>query len=86
MSDMKRRGPVRWAVRWRSVSRLDGVTEHWCWDYCKPALFMTRREARAYIKQEYGYIAERPDLRGEPHGWRMPRAVKVRVILEEVVP
>lgn len=80
----RRPEPVRWAVLWRSVNRLDGVTEDWCWENGSPLLFKTRREARAYIKHEYGYIATRPDLRAEPHGWRVPRALKVRVVFREV--
>ncbi len=45
-------------------------------------LFRTRAECRAWIDEHYGYIRTRADLRAEPHGWRMPRAVKVRVVLE----
>ena len=41
----------------------------------------TRREAREWIKKHYGYISERPDLQIEPHGWKMPVPVKVRVVL-----
>lgn len=74
----------RWAVRWHSHNRLDGVTEHWMWEDLRPLLFCTRREARAYIQSKYGYINVRPDLRAEPHGWRLPRAVRVRVVLEAV--
>ena len=46
---------------------------------CLPALFRTRREAREYINEKYGYIRTRKDLRAEPHFWRMPRAVRVSV-------
>lgn len=77
--------PVRWAVQWRSRNRLDGLTERFMWgageEDASPLLFRTRRAARDYIRREYGYIATRPDLRTEPHGWMMPRAVKVRVEL-----
>jgi hypothetical protein len=44
-------------------------------------LFHTRREARLYIDEKFGYIRRRIDLRVEPHGWRMPRAVRVVVAL-----
>lgn len=74
---------LRWAVKHRSENKLDGVTEYIEWNGVVPRLFETRREARAYIWQEYGYINTRPDLRAEPHGWRMPRVVRVAVILKE---
>ena len=74
---------TRWAMQWRSQNRLDGRTEHFMWDNGRPLLFWTRREAMAYIQSEYGYIKDRADLREEPHGWRLPRAVKVSVVLKE---
>ena len=75
---------IRWAVKWRSYNRLDGKQEFFVWATMNaPALFYTRAEARAYIRQEYGYIATRDDLRREPHGWRMPIAVRVRLSLSE---
>jgi len=48
-----------------------------------PALFRTRRECRDYIKEKYGYIKNREDLREEPHGWRLPRPVKVEIVIQE---
>jgi len=75
---------LRWAVQWRSRNRMDGESRHFIWENGKPLLFRTQREARERIKAEWGYIAHRPDLRAEPHGWRLPRAVRVRVILAPV--
>ena len=49
-----------------------------------PLLFRTRREARAFIKSRYGYIATRKDLRGYGHGWRMPQPVRVRISIDSV--
>ena len=69
-----------WAAEWYSKNLLDGERRHIINLNCLPALFRTRRECRAFIKEKYGYIAERPDLRVEPHGWRMPQAVKVEII------
>ena len=77
-----------WAVKWRSK---DG--NHLCGAFhaapvapafrgCPAILFNTRQEARDFIKAQYGYIAERPDLRAAPHYWRMPVAVKVTVTVE----
>jgi hypothetical protein len=64
-----------WGVRWHSRNRLDGDLRHLMWT----PLFRTRRECRAFIDDEYGYIRKRPDLRVEPHGWRVPKAVRVEV-------
>jgi len=68
-----------WVGQWYSHNRLDGVTKHILYDNCLPVLFRTRRECREYIKEKYGYIKDRKDLREEPHGWRLPRAIKVVV-------
>jgi hypothetical protein len=74
-----------WALKWRSECRLDGRTEHLMlfghygqqhW----PAVFMTRSAARAFREEKYGYIRRRPDLRREPHGWKLPSIVKVKII------
>ncbi len=71
-----------WAAKWRSENQLDGRTERLIlWHRGTPlAPFRTRAECRAWIKAHYGYIAEREDLRREPHGWRLPIAVRVSVI------
>jgi len=70
-----------WGAEWHSNDALDGDRRHIINDNnCLPALFRTRRECRNYIKYKYGYIAERPDLQDEPHGWRMPQAVKVNIV------
>jgi hypothetical protein len=69
-----------WAAQWRSTNRRDGPTTHLlAGNWLTPALFPTRGAARAWIEVHYGYIRSRPDLRSEPHGWRMPRAVRVRL-------
>jgi len=71
---------LAWAVEWHSVNVLDGDRRHLVWDpHDRFHLFPTRRECRAYIEREFGYIREREDLRREPHGWRIPRAVRVTV-------
>ncbi len=70
---------IRWGVLWREKSKLDGVVEHLEFDLCIPVLFCKRREARAWIDEHYGYIRDRPDLRREPYGWRMPTPVRVKV-------
>lgn len=68
---------TRWAVQWHSVNKLDGERRDLIGGLDR--LFKTRKEARQYIKERYGFIQEREDLRIEPHGWKMPVAVKVVV-------
>jgi hypothetical protein len=80
--------PYRWAIQWRSENKLDGYTEHFKWnwrdpDRVTPALFRTRQEARNYINKYYSYIRTRTDLKAEPHGWKCPRPIKVKVILQD---
>ena len=70
-----------WGVLWHSCNRLDGLREYLCRNETThlPALFLTRAEARAFITDTYGYIRHRADLRREPHGWRLPRPVRVTI-------
>lgn len=72
---------TRWAALWVSDSSLDGRREHIICNDCLPLLFLTRDACRAHIQKHYGYIARRKDLRDLPHGWRMPRVVRVKVSL-----
>jgi hypothetical protein len=69
----------QWAVLWRYENKLDGAQEHLIYDYGVPKLFPTRRQARYYIANGYSYIKTRPDLRAEPHGWKMPIPVRVEI-------
>ena len=74
---------VRWGALWHSNNKLDGVTEHLCCDDLLPALFLSRRKCREWIKTKYGYIKTRKDLRAEPHGWSVPRPVRVMFLIQE---
>lgn len=65
-----------WGVQWHSKNRLDGDRRYLLWS----PIFHTRRKAQEWIDTHYGYIRERPDLRREPHGWRMPKAVRVKIV------
>ena len=68
----------RWAIQWNSISRLDGHRSYLIRDdNLNVMLFATRDEARRFNKNKYGYIKERGDLRAEPHGWKMPKVVRV---------
>jgi len=74
-----------WAAEWRSNCLLDGETRYIIYDRgFLPVLFRTRRECREFIKERYGYIATRPDLQAEPYGWRVPRAIKVKIEVLEI--
>ena len=79
---MRRNG---WGVEWHSRNRLDGVSRYLLWK-CpgQPLFFETRQECRAYIQETYSHIRHRPDLRAEPHGYRMPQAVRVVVEVRKV--
>ena len=79
---MSNRKVVRWAVRWRHKNKRDGAYAHWMWDGTRPYLFRTRREAREWIEASHGYIRQRPDLRAEPFGWKLPVPVRVAVELK----
>ena len=68
-----------WATEWHSKNNLDGERRYIIHEHLLPALFKTRRECRAFIIGKYGYIVDRPDLQEEPHGWHVPKAVKVKV-------
>ncbi len=70
---------VRWAALWRSENRLDGKTEYIICENLSPVLFKTRKKTREFIEERYGYIRERKDLREEPHGWKIPRPVRVKI-------
>jgi hypothetical protein len=96
MSGVRERATYGWAIEWRSKNRLDGETRYFMCDSSlwskapepyaayRRMLFETRAQARAYNKARNGDIAKRKDLRSEPHGWRMPRVVKVKVTMAEV--
>lgn len=73
---------VRWAGLWRSENRIDGKSEHLLCSGCLPILFSSRRQAREHIDALYGYIRKRPDLKAEPHGWKMPIPVRVKIEIE----
>jgi hypothetical protein len=80
----------KWGIEWNTDNWLDGITRHLirAWEHplfsctAMPRMFDTRREAREWNKRENGYINERPDLKAEPHGWKMPRVVKVKCTFE----
>ena len=73
---------IRWGILWCSKNKKDGISEHiLCRDFV-PALFVTRQDARSYRESRYGYLRNRPDLRAEPFGFRMPRVVRLRISLE----
>lgn len=66
-----------WIPKWATKNRLDGKRSVLVWHKMMPALFRSRRECRDFIEREYGYIKNRPDLCQEPHGWTLPKPVKV---------
>ena len=75
---------IRWAVKWSSKNKLYGYQEHFMYDRCCPLLFTSRAAAKTYVNDVWGYLRNRPELRKEPHGWRMPKPIKVRVVLKPI--
>lgn len=72
---------VGWGLAWYSNSRLDGEEYRIIGD----VFFKTRREVLWHREAKYSYISRRPDLLSEPHGWQLPRVVKVRWVIEQLV-
>lgn len=69
-----------WGLMWNQKNKLEGRTNFIIRDKnCLPRLFRSRKEARDFANEEFEYIKTRKDLRSEPHGWRMPRPVKVKI-------
>jgi hypothetical protein len=81
-----------WAIESRSDNWLDGLTSHLVRDWMthtdgirnQVKLFDTRQLARTWNEKVNGYIRYRPDLLNEPHGWKMPRVVRVEVTIKVV--
>ena len=67
----------KWGLEWYSKSKKFGVRRHLLYENYLPKMFYTRKEAVERANMEFGYIKIRKDLRAEPHGWRMPRPVKI---------
>ena len=68
-----------WGAEWHSKNGTDGECRHIMYERGMPVVFGTRAEARHWITMKYGYIRHREDLRKEPHGWRVPRPVRIEV-------
>ena len=79
MAKSKPKVRLAWAAEWHSRNLLDGDQRYLIGVPVPPyvKLFRTRRECQKWIETNYGYIRNRPDLRAEPYGWRMPRPVRV---------
>lgn len=77
LSNIESKPVVRWGLEWRSRNQLDGTQRHIVMLNLVPALFKTRREARALQQAQYGYIGRHSDLRKEPHGWTVPAVVRI---------
>lgn len=73
---------IRWGVKFRSKCLLDGERSHLInKDFC-PVMYRTRQGARDFINMHYGFLRERPDLKKEPHGWKIP--IPVKVLIKEI--
>jgi hypothetical protein len=72
-----------WAALWWQRGGLSGDSEHLLNEGCLPKLFRTRRECRSWINRRYGYIKNSQHLRKYPHGWRLPKPVKVSITVTD---
>jgi len=83
-----------WAIKHVTDSRLDGHRE-WlegnarfsvpaCVAGCHKVVYKTRAEARRHIRLHHGYMKKGSYLRTNPHGWKMPVAVRCRITVEEI--
>jgi hypothetical protein len=68
-----------WGAEWHSKNSLDGESRHVMYERGMPVVFGTREEARHWIREKFGYIRHREDLRKEPHGWRLPKPVRIEI-------
>ena len=78
----------RWAIEWRCADP-EGSTHFMTTAGIEPGdpryvLFVTRHEARNWIKKHFSYIRHRKDLYHAPLYWRMPLPVRVSVNLERL--
>ena len=82
-----------WAIQWRSENKLNGKKEYLLGTYfgspseefkgCPKLLFKTRKAARKFIEEKWGHLKS-PGylyLRKEPHGWKTPRPIKVKIVI-----
>lgn len=81
-ADMTPKSIPRWGILHRKENKLDGK-KSWlrCDRTCMPEMFQTREEAREFISVNLKSTYSRPELKIEPHGWKMPIPVKIEIIV-----
>jgi len=67
-----------WGLKWRSKNKLSGLNEY------VTGVYPTRSIARREREMRFGYIRTRPDLQSEPHGWKVPAVVRLKITTEVV--
>lgn len=85
-----------WAIKWREENLTGGKREMLLGRFARHEsvpdfvagyrvmTFTTRQQARDYVERHYGHIRNRKDLQSEPHGWKMPQVVKIKITVEEL--
>lgn len=68
----------RWAIVFESK-----YDRHFIFEDLKLLYFRTKKQAKNHIKENYSFY-KRKDLRNKPHCWRTPKAVKVKITVEEI--
>ena len=73
--------PICWMVEMRcNPEKNHDRTEsyiNWSGWGIGDAFFRTKKDCQTFINENYAYIRTRKDLREYPHGWRMPKPIKV---------
>ncbi len=78
-----KRATIAWGIKWRQKNKLDGVTEYIMGSgSILPRCFRIREDARSFVAENYSYIAKRPDLKAEPHGWKIPQVVRMKITVD----
>jgi len=73
-----------WGIQWHSKNKRSGEQRYLLWQGGRPLIFETRTKAREHVREVYGYLKHRKDLRSEPHGWHIPKVLRVTVSVEEL--
>lgn len=70
-----------WGIIRITKGGIDGDTERLMYSNYRDGwlIFRTKRECKEYIDEHWSYMKTRRDLRVYPHGWRLPKPVKIEI-------
>lgn len=70
-----------WALRMEN--KRPGIKPYLVHEHGYPVVFRTRQQARDYANKRFAKYKRGSYLRDWPHLWRMPRPVKVKVVVDD---